>query len=173
MLWAILQVTDKQMPILASSMFPNAYGKVGGVAITTGANPLTSVGNDVFIVKYNSSGKSIWAAKISSAASDLSYGITTDSSGNVYVTGQGGSSAIPIVAYNADGSIFLPQLQTSAGSDTFIVKYNTDGVVQWVTRLASTANDIGWAIATDSSGNIYLTGQYGSCLLYTSDAADD
>ena len=162
LLWAILQVTDKQMPILASSMFPNAYGKVGGVAVATGANPLTSVGNDVFIVKYNSSGKSIWAAKITSAGSDLGYGITTDSSGNVYVTGQAGGGANPLVAYNADGSIFLPQLQTSAGSDTFIVKYNTDGVVQWVTRLASNANDIGWAIATDSSGNIYLTGQYGS-----------
>ena len=150
------------MPILASSMFPNAYGKVGGVAVTTGANPLDSIANgqDVFVVKYNSLGKSVWAARIGSAGGDNGFGTTTDISGNVYVTGLTGSGGV-LAAYNADGTFFR-SLPNSGNTDVFIVKYNTDGVVQWISRIASTGGDIGYAISTDSSGNVYVTGQGGS-----------
>ena len=165
LLWAILQVTDKQMPILASSMFPNAYGKVGGVAITT-ANPLNSTDNtnDVYVVKYNSLGKSVWAARIGGTGGDLGFSITTDTSGNVYVTGQCNITT----AFNADGSPFGVLLPSSSGSnDVFIAKYNSSGTVQWIARIASIQLDIGYGVATDSSGNVYVTGSGGSGAVVT------
>ena len=153
-------------------MFPNAYGKVGGVAVTT-ANPLDAIQNtlDVFVVKYDSLGKSVWAARIGSTALDIGYKIATDTLGNVYVTGQSGIG-VRVTAFNADGSAFGPPMANAGSNDAFIVKYNTNGVVQWITRIASAGVDIGFSIATDSSGNVYVTGQGGSGVVITAFNAD-
>ncbi len=150
------------MPILVSSTYVHGYGKSGVVAVET-ALSLNSTNNtqDVFIVKYNTLGKALWSARVGSAGADIGYGITTDSAGNVYVTGQS-SFGINMASFNSDGTAFTTTLANSGGNDTFVVKYNTSGFVQWVARVASTGTDIGFAITTDSGGNVYVTGQGGS-----------
>ena len=77
----------------------------------------TNAGNaDIFVVKYNSSGTKQWTKQLGTSSSDIAYGVATDSSGNVYVTGFTGGGL--------DGN-------TSAGdNDVFVVKYNSDGVKQ-------------------------------------------
>ena len=78
------------------------------------------------------------------ATNDYANGVATDSSGNVYVTGgtKGG----------LDGN-------TSAGdTDLFVVKYNTSGTKQWTKQLGTSAFDVAFGVATDSSGNVYVTG---------------
>ena len=132
-------------------------------ADTTTFGTLTRAGssnNDVFIIKYNSSGVVQWATRIASTGNDIGFSIGTDTSGNVYVTGQGGSATV--TAYNADTTAFATTLSNVGGGDCFIVKYNTSGVVQWVTKIASTASDIGNMITTDSNANVYVAGQYGA-----------
>jgi hypothetical protein len=75
--------------------------------------------------------------------------ITTDSSGNVYMTGQTNGSL--------DGNT------NAGGYDFFVVKYNSSGVKQWTKQLGTSGNDYGHDITSDSSGNIYVTGEtYGS-----------
>lgn len=72
------------------------------------------------------------------------YGITSDSSGNVYVTG----STVGAL----DGN-------TSAGGyDLFVVKYNSSGVKQWTQQLGASSTDIANSITIDSSGHLYVTG---------------
>jgi hypothetical protein len=145
------------MPILASSKYPNAYGKASIVA--TAPSGLDSMNNtqDVFVVKYNSAGKALWSARIASMASDLGYGITTDSNGNVYVTGSSGVSEAT-TAFNSDGSPFAIPPFPSRNGDAFIVKYNKDGAVQWTARVSSTGIDVGYGIVVDSAGDVYVTG---------------
>ncbi len=81
------------------------------------------------------------------AATDsiLAAGIATDSLGNTYVTGS--------TAKAIDG-------QTLHGSkDFFITKYNVSGTRQWtVEDGAAGGNTTANAIAVDSSGNAYVTG---------------
>lgn len=115
---------------------------------------------DAIIVKYNSSGFVQWNARIESGNPDVGFGIATDSSGNVYVTGQSGTGSITRFR-NANDTTFA-SLTNLGGTDTFVAKYNTNGTVQWIARISSTADDIGYSIATDSSGNVYITGQGGT-----------
>ena len=105
----------------------------------------TSAGaNDLFVVKYNSSGTKEWTKQLGSSGRDSANGVATDSSGNVYVTGgtYGG----------LDGN-------TSAGSkDLFVVKYNSSGTKQWTKQRGTSMEEWGKGVATDSSGNVYVTG---------------
>ena len=145
----------------------SAFNANGTAFATTLAN--TGLG-DAFIVKYNTSGSVQWVAKIASTAGDTGYGISTDSSGNVYVTGGGGGATVS--AFNSDGTTFATTIPNAGQGDAYIVKYNTSGFVQWVARVASSGSDIGLAIATDSSGNAYVTGRGGSGLNLTTYNSD-
>ena len=74
----------------------------------------------------------------------MQNGIATDSSDNVYITGNTGG--------NLDGN-------TGAGdSDLFVVKYNSSGTKQWTRQMGTSFGDAGKGIATDSSDKIYLVG---------------
>jgi len=68
---------------------------------------------DLFVVKYNSSGTKQWTRQLGTSPDERAYGVATDSSGNVYVTG--------FTAGGLDGN-------SNAGSqDLFVVKYNSSG----------------------------------------------
>ncbi len=88
----------------------------------------TSAGNaDLFVVKYNSSGTKQWTKQLGTPSTDTANGVTTDSSGNVYVAGgtYGG----------LDGN------SGSGGNDFFVVKYNSSGTKQWTKQLGSSSPD--------------------------------
>ena len=105
----------------------------------------SSGGNDIFLVKYNSSGTKQWTKQLGTSSSDGGMGVTTDSSGNIYVTGTTGG--------DLDGN------SHSGQEDIFLVKYNSSGTKQWTKQLGTSSNDIGRGVTTDSSGNIYVTGE--------------
>ena len=59
--------------------------------------------------------------------------------------------------------------QNSSGSnDLWVVKYNNSGTYQWGRLLGGSANDQGYAIATDDSGNVYVSGFQSSDVAHTS-----
>jgi hypothetical protein len=84
---------------------------------------LTNSGaDDAYVVKYNTSGTAQWATRIAGSSTDLGIGITVDSAGNSYVTGEYLSN--PVTIYNADTSTFGTLANSGSGStDAFIVKY--------------------------------------------------
>ncbi len=105
----------------------------------------TSSGDkDLFLVKYNSSGTKQWTKQLGTSSTDRGFGVTVDSSNNIYVTGytQGG----------LDGN-------TNSGSyDIFLVKYNSSGTKQWTKQLGTSSSEGGVGVTVDSSDNIYVTG---------------
>jgi len=105
----------------------------------------TSAGaNDLFVVKYNSNGTKEWTKQLGSASSDYANGVATDSSGNVYVAG---------VTYGGlDGN------SNQDNADLFVVKYNSSGTKQWTKQNGTGKNDEARGVATDSSGNVYVSG---------------
>jgi hypothetical protein len=112
---------------------------------TTGGMDGTNAGNyDIYLVKYNSSWTKQWTKQLGTSGRDTAYGVSTDSSDNVYVTGDTNGGL--------DGN-------TNAGSyDIFVVKYNSSGTKQWTKQLGTSGNDTGRGVATDSSDNVYVIG---------------
>ena len=141
---------------IATDSSGNVYviGQYSG-SVTIGSTTLTSAGSDdVFVAKYDTSGTVQWARSISGTGPDFGYGIATDSSGNVYVTGRylGGTVTF------APGTTLTNNITGS--SDVFVAKYDTSGTVQWARGFGGQSSDSGYGIATDSSGNVYVTGKF-------------
>ena len=97
------------------------------------------------LVKYNGSGVIQWQRKLTpSANSAYAYDIEVDSSGNVFVSGQG---------YNGNYAVNLP----------WVVKYNSAGALQWQYFIYNSAvAGTGFAVALDSSSNVQLWGNINS-----------
>ena len=137
---------------IATDSSGNVYviGKYSG-SFTIGSTTLTSAGsNDVFVAKYDTSGTAQWARSIGGTSSDTGRSIATDSAGNVYVTG----------IYYGSVTIGSTTLNSLYSYDTFVVKYDTSGTVQWAKSIGGTNSDYGYGIAADSAGNVYVTGIY-------------
>jgi len=109
----------------------------------------SSGGSDIILVKYNSSGTKQWTKQMGTSSADWGNRVTTDSSGNIYVTGQTNG--------DLDGNTNFGSALGTA--DIFLVKYNSSGTKQWTKQLGTSKYDDGQDVTTDSSGNIYVTGQ--------------
>ena len=110
----------------------------------------SSGGMDIFLVKYDSSGTKQWTKQLGTSSYESGSGVTTDSSDNIYVTG--------LTEGGLDGN-------TNSGSwDIFLIKYNSSGTKQWTKQLGTSSGDYGYGVTTDSSGNIYVTGNTGGGL---------
>jgi len=46
------------------------------------------------------------------------------------------------------------------GTDAFLVKYNTNGVVTAGVRIGGTGNDVGYSTCVDAAGNVYVAGSF-------------
>jgi len=125
--------------IATSGAYKTAYGGSG----------------DGFLAKFNSSGKRSWATYFGGSGADQCNGITSDGSGNLYITGQTASTS---------GITTSGAYQTSFGgnSDVFLAKFNSGGTLTWATYYGGNNNDIGQGISTDRFGNIYITGETAS-----------
>jgi hypothetical protein len=131
----------------------------GGVMPSTETNrgKMVNIVGTTKTIYSNRPGFARGAARKAGTSNDAGYGVSSDSSGNICVTGFYSSSTVTI--YNADGSTF-GTLPNSGDADAFIVKYNSAGMAQWVACIAGSSTDIGFEVSMDSSGNIYVTGFY-------------
>ncbi len=110
---------------------------------------------DMYITKYDVSGNVVWARTAGGTAkNEEGKSVSTDASGNVYVTGVFESPSITF------GSITLINADSTGYYDMFVVKYDVNGNVIWAKRAGGIKDDYGYAIAVDGNGNSYITGTF-------------
>lgn len=111
---------------------------------------------DIFIAKYNANGDLLWVKIEGGTKADNAYGISTDNLGNAYITGSFDSPTLNF------GSTTLTNSSGGTFNNIFITKYDASGNVVWANVAGGTNEDIPTAIAVDSSGNAYITGNFKS-----------
>ncbi|MGD0284681.1 MAG: hypothetical protein ABSB12_03765, partial [Candidatus Saccharimonadales bacterium] len=120
-----------------------------------GSDSQTSANYSVFVTKYSNSGNYDWTKTFAvSSGTAEAGGITTDSSGDIFVDGNFSGT---VIFDGSGGSDSVTSTDTSA----FITKYNADGSYGW-TKTFDTTNGsaYGFSVATDSAGDVYTTGQF-------------
>ncbi|OGF46546.1 MAG: hypothetical protein A2231_13190 [Candidatus Firestonebacteria bacterium RIFOXYA2_FULL_40_8] len=113
-----------------------------GNVYVTGHETVTGQGANIWTRKYDSNGNEVWTKTYNDTANgnDKGYGIAVDNSGNVYVTGY--------------------EKVTGQSANIWTRKYDSSGNEVWTKTYNDAANgeDVGWGIAVDNSGNVYVTG---------------
>ena len=142
--------------------------------VGTGNTTLTITGtSDAYLARYTSAGAVSWAVKMNSGAGSITdaWGVATDSIGGVFVTGDYDTATLRL--YNISGGIG-GSLSFEGGRDLFLARYAVSGSLDWAVRGSGTGTDIGYGVATDSGGNVYMTGEcgYGNGTTTFYDAAD-
>jgi hypothetical protein len=109
--------------------------------------------DDAFVTKLGPAGDTLsYSTYLGGSGVDGGYGIAVDSSGNAYVTGVTDSTDLPTQN---------PYQGTYGGGywDAFVTKLGPAGdTLSYSTYLGGSDNDGVYAIAVDSSGNAYVTG---------------
>jgi len=126
---------------------------------TTVLNNTNSSGssNDIFILKYAPNGSALWAKAAGGNKNDFCYSISIDASGNAYITGIFESATINF------GTATLTNANSSGTTyDIYLVKYSSNGIVQWTSAAGGPADDLGKGVSADTSGNVFMTGYYKS-----------
>lgn len=145
---------------------------------------------DILTIKYDSSGNFVWQAIYGTSSFDQASDLICDEYGNVFVTGLSvqfgtayttikynslgiqqwisiyngptGGDAANSIALDTFGNIFVTGSSSSQdnGSDIATIKYNFNGVQQWVHRFNGIGNDYdeGKKICVDPNNNIYVAG---------------
>lgn len=126
----------------ATALAIDRFSNVCVTGISEGFNS----GHDYATVKYNSGGDRLWTVRYNSPGDydDDASALAVDAFENVYVTGKSATSnSYP---YNCD---------------YVTIKYDPDGIQEWVVRYDGPAhlNDEATALAIDLSGNVYVTGK--------------
>jgi uncharacterized delta-60 repeat protein len=97
---------------------------------------------DIILIKYNTNGIVQFISTYNGIGNsdDFPRAMKMDKFNNIYITGSTGGTT---------------------GSDFIIIKFNSEGIKQWVQQYngPGNASDYANSIALDSSGNVYVTGE--------------
>ena len=139
---------------IATDTAGNTY--IVGVRAIQSAN-LTSNGvlypaADVFVAKLDPTGKLLFSNTFAGNGVDIGSAITLDPSGNIYIAGTTTSNNFPLS--------HALQTQANTAGTGFIMKLSNDGTtILYSTYFGGTLGKSAiTALATDSKGNLYLTG---------------
>ena len=153
-------VVSNAIALDANNIYITGYYSV---EVTFGIGTITqttlyanSASRDLFFAKYSQDGDFIWAKSFGGVNDDAPGGsdIYLDSNQNIYITG----------AFN--GNVVFGAGETNettlAGnqSDMFLSKYDSNGNLIWVQKAGGNNGDEGKNLDLDSSGNIYVTGNF-------------
>lgn len=119
-------------------------------------------GSDMMVARFSTSGLYQWHTFYGSSSSDTAKGLTTDSSGYLYVVG--GSQA----TWNgpAPSSASPKHAHSGAGYDWAALKLAADlGTYQWHTFYGGTGDDFAYDVALDSQNHPVVVGRSSSAWL--------
>ncbi len=146
-------VVDPSGNIILAGNFDSPTLSVGTSVLNN-----SSGSTDIFFVKINPAGLSLWAAAYGGNLLEDVAGVCCDNAGNIFLSGTFRSLSF---SFGAVGVI------NSGGSDGFLVKFSTGGQSQWARQMGGSGDEVMQGISTDGSAAIYIGGDFNSTVLAT------
>ena len=120
--------------------------------VDIGGVPLTSAGGyDVFLVKYASDGRLLWAHRVGAGGSEVPNAAAVAADGSLLLAGylQGSASLGGIAFATVGGS-----------RDVFLAKYSSNGTHVWSKSFGGSSTDVALGVGVDGVGNPWITGSF-------------
>jgi len=106
---------------------------------------------DAFIAKMDAQGALLWFTYLGGTGQDYGWRIATDGDGNIYLTGMTDSTDFPTSGPYSSGFVGY--------RDIFVAKFSPDGQLLWSTILGGLGEDLGYGVALDPAGSVYVGGR--------------
>lgn len=128
----------------ARGVSADGLGNVYITGFTSGLLGASAAGDwDAFLTKYDASGNLQWTQQLGSFRGEISYGVSADGLGNVYIS----------------GTTYGTMHGTSAGAnDAFVSKFDASGTLAWTRQLGTNNADESRSVSADGLGNVYISG---------------
>ncbi|HYF04110.1 MAG TPA: SBBP repeat-containing protein [Patescibacteria group bacterium] len=110
-------------------------------------------GDNVIIVKYTPDGEMLWGKSFGGYNTEMGMSISLDNESNIYFTGVHTSLKFPIGK---------DTLKADGFAQMMVIKLDSTGEVIWSKSFGGSRHDIGFSIAADSHGNVYIGGGFDS-----------
>jgi hypothetical protein len=112
------------------------------------------------IMKYNAqTGNISWATNIRGVANSNPFNMSTDFSSNLYVAVSYSASQLAIYSQNNQNTPAFTVPVRTQSQEIALVKYNSDGIAQWVSTIVGTNNEQQPLVAVNSDNEIIVVGQ--------------
>ncbi|APR83272.1 Hypothetical protein A7982_08621 [Minicystis rosea] len=143
--------------VLVAGTTQSSFNFNGGGPVL--ASPIDSA-KVVFVQRFDADGNPQWGqvlgGDLAAPPYEDTYGIKVDVNGDVLVSGY------------FSGTISFPGIgsyPSSGGDDIFVAKLaGSDGHVIWARTYGSSGGDEGYGLATDSKGNVFVSGRFDTSL---------
>ncbi|MEO6130736.1 MAG: T9SS type A sorting domain-containing protein, partial [Saprospiraceae bacterium] len=112
---------------------------------------------DVFLVKYDETGKALWATTAAGSSLDGAYSVTIDKFANIFIAGAFYSNTINFGATT---------LTNSGGYDLFLAKYDPSGDNVWAIGGGGKNYDEIFCVSVDQDENLFIAGGFWSDTMY-------
>jgi hypothetical protein len=148
----------------ANAVTTDKYGNVYVAGVFTDQISIDTIvlysngGHDVFLIKYSPTGQVIWAKSGGSSAEEEVNSITTDTSGNVIVTGSFGGHTIYPITYNDTAYFSNSTIVSNGNMDIFLIDYLPNGNINWIRNYGSIYNDMGNSLKCNKKNQIVFGG---------------
>lgn len=136
----------------SSDLQPTYNGVQGGI----------SGGNDAFIAIIDPTqfgGPSLrYLTYLGGTSDDAATAITTDSNGNLYVTGTTSSMDFPLAGNSVQTALALSTTEAAFNPNVFVAVISQSSGLVYSTYFGGTGGDFPYGIGLDANGNIYVGG---------------
>ncbi len=118
----------------------------------------TALASYIFFARYSTDGDFRWAQVIIGPSGNVATAIVADHKRGIYLTGAFGGAGATTTDF--DPGPDTANLVSNGLADIFVAHYDTNGAYKWAINMGAPLADAGYALATDSNANVYVTGVF-------------
>ncbi len=128
----------------------NGIAWSAGRCHVAGTRSSSARGEDVLLSRVARGGAQQWTLEAGGALRDAASDVAVDPQGNSLITG----------IYSVNATFGSTTLSSVGKNDIFVARVSAAGKPLWVVSAGGTSGEHGAAVATDASGNAYITGSF-------------